>query len=140
MRISSKGCYAIAALMELAADEKNEPIPVATLATRLQISKIYLEQVFSIIKRSGIVISTKGAQGGYTLRESPEKITLHDILAPIESTLFESAEKSLESIPIEQSAIINNLVFKPLDDTICTTLKSVTLADLRQSTGDMYYI
>jgi Rrf2 family protein len=132
--------------MELAAEEKNAPVAVTTLATRLGISKIYLEQVFSIIKRSGLIISTKGAQGGYTLSGSPDRITLYDILSPIEAALFETAEKSLENIPPEQGFIISKLVFEPLDEAARTSLKSVTLADLteeakkRQTSENMYHI
>jgi Rrf2 family protein len=142
MRISSKGCYAVAALTEMALSESNEPIAVATLAQKLQISKIYLEQVFSILKRSGLLVSTKGAQGGYTLSTNPARITLFDILSPIELALFESAEKSLENIPAEKSFIINKLVFEPLDENIKKTLKSVTLGDLTEEAKqtNMYFI
>jgi Rrf2 family protein len=143
LRISSKSCYAIAALAEMAAEKENTPIAVATLAQRLAISKIYLEQVFSALKRGGLLVSTKGAQGGYTLREAPEKITLYDILSPIEQGLFENAEKSLENLPQQPAAIINKLIFEPLDKAVEKNLKSVTLAELAaelKNDGDMYYI
>jgi Rrf2 family protein len=142
MRISSKGSYAIAALMELAASDKNEPMAVSAIASRLEISKVYLEQVFSILKRSGIIVSTKGAQGGYTLHTTPDKITMYDILSPMEYTLFDAAEKSLENIPAEHRGIISKLVFVPLDEAIHAALKSVTLAELirERASGDMYFI
>ena len=146
MRISSKGCYAVAALIEMALDEVNDCIAVATIARNLGISKIYLEQVFSILKRSGLLVSTKGAQGGYSLRDVPEHITLKDILSPIELHMFEGSERSVENIPPELGNVINNLVFSPLDDAILATLTSVTLADLaadiknRRDDGHMYYI
>ena len=146
MRISSKGCYAIAALTEMALDDEDSPIAVAGLAARLKISKVYLEQVFSILKRSGLINSIKGAQGGYTLRNSPANVTLYDILSAFELTLFEGAGKSLENIPTESGLLISKLVLEPLDEAVSTVLKSITLADLadesrkQQENGNMYYI
>ena len=146
MRISSKGCYAVAALTEMALDETNDCIAVATLAQRLSISKIYLEQVFSILKRSGLIIATKGAQGGYTLRSKPEDINLKDILAPIELHLFEPGEKSIENIPPELGLTMDALIFKPLENVVIQILTSVTLSDLaagvrqQRNKGHMYFI
>lgn len=130
----------------MALDEKQSRIAVATIAQRLNISKIYLEQVFSILKRGGLIASTKGAQGGYTLSQSPDQITIYNILAPIELMLFESSEQSLENIPPEAALIMDKLIFKQLDEAVTKTLKSVTLADLaaelKNKRGDssMYYI
>ena len=146
MRISSKCCYAVAALTEMALGETSECIAVATLAQRLGISKIYLEQVFSVLKRSGLISSTKGAQGGYTLRDKPDHINLNDIFAPIESYLFEPPEKSIENIPSELGLTMDALVFRPLEEAVVQSLRSVTLADLaagvrqRRNNGYMYYI
>ncbi|MCL1843495.1 MAG: Rrf2 family transcriptional regulator [Defluviitaleaceae bacterium] len=146
MRLSSRGCYALAALAEMAIDNAGEPIAVAALALRLQISKIYLEQVFSILKKSGLVVSTKGAQGGYTLAKTPNNITVYDILLPIESALFEGSEKSVENIPPESKLAVTKLVFHPLDKAVEETLKAVTLAELasevrnKRLSGSMYYI
>ncbi|MCL2371876.1 MAG: Rrf2 family transcriptional regulator [Defluviitaleaceae bacterium] len=141
MRISSKGCYAIAALTEMALDSGSR-VTVLALAQRLGISKIYLEQVFSILKRSDVIASTKGAHGGYTLQKPPGKTTIYDILKPIELVVFESAEKSLENIPQEQAAIINDIILQPLDEAVKTRLMSITLADLAEakSQSGMYYI
>ncbi|HPF87499.1 MAG TPA: Rrf2 family transcriptional regulator, partial [Candidatus Limiplasma sp.] len=68
MRISARGRYALAATASMAARyATGENITVASLAERLGISKIYLEQVFSLLKKADIVASHKGAQGGYRL-------------------------------------------------------------------------
>jgi len=146
MRISSKGRYAIAALTEMALDETGSYITVATLARRLDVSKVYLEQVFSQLKRANLVLSGKGASGGYILRKKPEGITLYDILSPIELHLSEHTEKASEGMSFELGAAVNRLVFARLDEAIVQTLTSVTLADLvtevqrQRDGGHMYHI
>ncbi|MFV0412017.1 MAG: RrF2 family transcriptional regulator, partial [Oscillospiraceae bacterium] len=65
MKVSTKGRYALAAVTHMAQQHSTgEYITVLSIAERLGLSKIYLEQVFSLLKRGGIVNSTKGAQGG----------------------------------------------------------------------------
>jgi len=147
MRISSKGRYAIAALTEMALDETGENITLAMLAQRLDASKIYLEQVFSLLKRAELVTSIKGAQGGYLLKDKPEQITLYAILSPIELHLSERTEKATEGMSAEMGDTIHQLVFERLDEAILQTLTSVTLADLaadvkqrRYGGSAMYYI
>ena len=146
MRISSKGRYAIAALTEMVLDETEGYVTVATLAGRLGVSKVYLEQVFSLLKRGGVVLSGKGSQGGYLLKNKPECVTIYNILYPIELSLSERTEKAVEGLSAEMGETVNELVFKPLDETILQTLTSITLADLagnvqkRRDVGSMYYI
>ena len=135
MRISTRGCYAVSALIEMSLDTSGDRIAVATLAQRLGISKIYLEQVFSILKRAGLITSTKGAQGGYTLQKKPAEITMYDILSPIEQHLFETADKSLENIPQELAVGLDELVIAPLDSAIFTALNSITLEKLAEDTA-----
>ena len=77
MKFSSKGRYAIAALVYMAQKNGNEEqITILAISQALGISKIYLEQVFSMLKRADIVTSIKGAQGGYRLTNPPEEITV----------------------------------------------------------------
>lgn len=64
MRISAKGRYGIASMIELSwMSREGHHVPVAILAENLGISKIYLEQIFSLLKRSGLVASVKGGSG-----------------------------------------------------------------------------
>jgi len=146
MRISSKGRCAIAALTEMALDETGEHITAATLARRLDVSKVYLEQIFSLLKRADLVLSIKGAQGGYLLKDPPEQITLYAILSPIELHLSERTEQATEGMGSELGAAVNRLVLERLDEAIVRALTSVTLADLaadvrrRRDHGGMYYI
>jgi Rrf2 family protein len=68
---------------------------VIRISEKLGISKIYLEQVFSLLKRGGIVHSVKGAQGGYQLARAPGQISVLAVLAAVELSLFEPAEETV---------------------------------------------
>ncbi len=68
---------------------------VISISEKLGISKIYLEQVFALLKRGGIVNSIKGSRGGYQLSRSPRQISLYDILSSVETSLFEPVEDTV---------------------------------------------
>lgn len=133
MRISSKARYGLASMISMAQNYKSgDTITIVSISERLGISKIYLEQVFSLLKRAELVNSIKGAQGGYQLARAPEEITAEDILTAIEISLFEKTEQSVSEneAPIEKS--MHNLVWDKLDDSVSQALRHVTLKDLTE--------
>jgi Rrf2 family transcriptional regulator, cysteine metabolism repressor len=131
MRLSAKGRYALAAIMNMAKQyESGEYITVISISEKLGISKIYLEQVFSLLKRGGLVSSVKGASGGYLLTRTPEKITVLDVLFAVELSMFENAEPTVESKAPDFDAAMQQLVFTPLDAAIREALQKATLSDL----------
>jgi len=148
MRISSKGRYGLAAMTSMAQDfTKDNNVTIISIAEKLGISKIYLEQVFSLLKRAKIVISIKGAQGGYKLAASPDKITAGQVLRAIESGIFEPIENSVEAFAPAIETAMENLVWNPLDKAVVEALDGVTLENLvneteRQQDGKnlMFYI
>lgn len=131
MRISAKGRYGLAAMIELTWLSTNgKLIPVATLSDHLGISKIYLEQIFSLLKRGKLVTSVKGAQGGYRLARDASEISVYDILSALEQTLFEPTESSVEEkAPIIEN-ILNANVYRILDDGVKATLSKIKLSHL----------
>lgn len=131
MRISAKGRYALAATTSMAQNHNNnEYITLISISEKLGISKIYLEQVFSLLKHGGIVNSIKGSQGGYQLSAVPHQITAFDILAAVETSLFESTEETIKDKSPEIEAAMNQTIFNELDNSIKSTLQKITLADL----------
>jgi Rrf2 family protein len=148
MRISAKGRYALASTISLAQDfSKGEYTTVLSISEKLGISKIYLEQVFSLLKRGGIVNSVKGSQGGYQLARMPKQITLYDVLAAVELSLFEPNEKTVAENAPEIEAAMRLLAFKEIDDVLKNTMQHVSLSDLvteaekhASSDGLMFYI
>jgi Rrf2 family protein len=144
MRISAKGRYALAAMMNMAQQyEGGDYITVISISEKLGISKIYLEQVFSLLKRGGLVTSVKGAAGGYLLTRKPNKITALDVLSAVELSLFEKAEPTVEAKAPEFDAAMQFLAFQPLDESVKESLQKATLGDLvheieKHKTGQGY--
>jgi Rrf2 family protein len=131
MRISAKGRYALASMIVMAQHyTSGEYITVISISERLGISKIYLEQVFSLLKRGGLVTSVKGAQGGYQLMRMPQQITLLDIMRSVEMSLFETAEETVTAKAPEIEAAMKASAFEPLDRAIQTVWQNTTLYDL----------
>lgn len=148
MRVSAKGRYALAAMLHMAQRaDTGEYITVISISERLGISKIYLEQVFSLLKRGELVYSVKGAQGGYQLARRPEEITAYDILSSVELSLFEHTEDTvLEKAP-EMDKAMQAAIFGPLQEAVQASLRGVTLNDLQREAekqnaaeGLMFYI
>ncbi len=147
MRFSSKGRYAMASMISIAQTGGGESVTVSSLAQRLEISKIYLEQIFSLLRKSGLVISIKGAQGGYQLARPASEITAYDILSATETVLFDEPESTVqESAPSIESAM-QGLVFRPAGEALAEIFSGVSLADLSneadrhlQNEAYMYYL
>lgn len=125
----------------------DEFITLISLAEELQISKIYLEQVFSQLKRAEIVISTKGSRGGYSLSRPAGEITVFDLLASLETSIFEKTEKTVEESQPSIEKCMEENIFEVLDESIEAALSSITIEELANKLvkyGDnenyMYYV
>ena len=147
MRISAKGRYALASVVHMAQQRNGESITLVSISERLGISKIYLEQVFSLLKRGELVTSVKGAQGGYLLSAAPGQISVLDVLAAVETGLFDKTEDTVAERAPEIEFAMRQRAFQALDDAVSTSLSQVTLEDLvlasEKYKGDdaaMYYI
>ncbi|MGL4283392.1 RrF2 family transcriptional regulator [Eubacterium aggregans] len=134
MRISAKGRYGLAAMITLAQESTQDLCtPVIVIAEKLGLSKIYLEQVFALLKRGKLVTSIKGAQGGYRLSRPAPQINAYEILTAVEQVLFEPTEDSVSEAAHLVEATMRECVFDFLDDQLRSALESVTLAQLVKS-------
>lgn len=148
MKISAKGKYAIAAMVKLTAYYKErERVSVIVISEALGISKIYLEQVFSLLRKGGLVESTKGAQGGYILAKEPGEITCYDILMATETNLTESLKDIISDKVPEINDVVNEVIYEPINGHIESTLKGQSLESLaglleekRNKDNFMFYI
>ena len=82
--MSNKSKYALAVVLELALQKKDVPIQIKTLAGTRDVPKKYLEQILIELKKQGLLKSVRGAQGGYSLAQSSDKITVADIISALE--------------------------------------------------------
>lgn len=131
MRISAKGRYALAAVINMAQQYHNgEYITLLSISERLGISKIYLEQVFLLLRRGALVQSVKGAQGGYQLSRAPGQITVFDVLLAVEQALFEPAHETVQEKASDIEAALMLSTFDVLDKAVRETLSNITIASL----------
>ena len=84
MRLSTKGEYGLLAVIDLALHYGQGPIQSLQIAERQRIPKQYLDQLMLILRKAGIVESSRGRQGGYQLARPPKEITLYDIVRELE--------------------------------------------------------
>jgi len=144
LKISAKSRYALAALVYMAQHSAaNEPTTVLSLSENLGISKIYLEQVFSLLRRGDVVTSIKGAQGGYRLTREPSNISIFDIFSAIETSMFERTESTVASSSETIERAMFGVVFEPLDNALRSTLTAISLEDIvsKAAKNDyMYYL
>ncbi len=80
MRLSTKSRFAVTAMIDMGLRQHLGPVPLAAISQRQNISVSYLEQIFSKMRQHGLVDSTRGPGGGYTLNRDPHKISVADII------------------------------------------------------------
>lgn len=87
MKISTKGRYALRMMIDIARQESRDWISIKDISERQGISVKYLEQIVTQLTKSGLLISSRGSQGGYMLSRTPEKYTVGEILRAMEGNL-----------------------------------------------------
>ena len=87
MKLTSKGRYAVMAMADLAKHNANKPISLAEISLRQGISLSFLEQLFLRLKKSNLVLSSRGPNGGYILSKSPEEIKLSSIIKAVDEKI-----------------------------------------------------
>ena len=146
MKVSTKGRYGLRALVDIAANSQEEPISLVQTAKRQNISLNYLEQVFGFLRRAGIVVSVKGAGGGYKLARNAESITVKEILEALEGE-FSIVDKTGEAGRDSIQRAIQELVWDEINRKVNDFMAKRTLSQLMQEYraslecgANMYYI
>lgn len=131
MRISAKARYALAALTYMAQIHgNNEAVTLMKISEALGISKLYLEQAFSLLRQAELVTSIKGPQGGYLLIRNPKEITVFQILSAIEVSLFQPTDHTVQEKAPALDKAMQIQVFSKIDELLLDQLSKITLADL----------
>lgn len=131
MKISTKGRYGLRALLDLAVHSGEDSVTLAQIAERQEISVGYLEQIFSALRKAGMVVGTKGPQGGYVLGQPASKTQVRKLLDVLEGDLFTITEDRVEATDaaIMQDAIREH-VWNLITGAASQALDGLTLADL----------
>ncbi len=87
MKLSTKGRYGLKAMLDLAVHNNEGQVVLKSIAERQGLSENYLEQLFAALKKAKLVKSIRGSQGGYSLGNSPDKISVGDILRTLEGSM-----------------------------------------------------
>jgi Rrf2 family iron-sulfur cluster assembly transcriptional regulator len=129
MRLTTKGRYAVTAMLDLVLHSQNTPVTLTEIATRQTISLSYLEQLFSRLRKADLVKGVRGPGGGYRIRQTPELISIASIIEavnePIDSTKCGGEENCQHD-----SICLTHDLWAGLSEHIQDYLSQITLADL----------
>lgn len=134
MRLTSKGRYAVSAMVDLTKNGGDSPVTLASISERQFISLSYLEQLFRCLRESGLVSSVRGPGGGYRLAKAPEEISVADVIRavnePIRTTLCVNAMRGCH----RGSRCDTHELWDSLGKHIYRFLDVVTIADVVNKT------
>jgi len=129
VRLTTKGRYAVTAMLDLAFHSDAKPVTLTDIAARQTISLSYLEQLFSRLRRANMVKGIRGPGGGYTLADTADKINIADIIAAVDEPIDATKCGGEANCQKEQACLTHDL-WMGLSDQIRDYLKGITLAQL----------
>ncbi len=131
MKLSTRGRYGLKAMYQLALHYGEGPIPLNSIAEKQGLSENYLEQLFSVLKKEGLLQSVRGAQGGYMLAKHPQDITVGHILRTLEGNMapvdcvVEGSKKC-----DREDECATKFVYMQIQDSINNVIDSISLQDM----------
>jgi len=132
MKFSTRSEYGLRALVILAANHGEGPLPLRTVAQREELSEHYLEQLFRDLKKANLLISMRGVHGGYLLAKPPQAMNLREIITALEGEIAPCdcvREDQRSACLRNQPCLVQGLWFR-LRDEMNRMLEQITLADL----------
>lgn len=129
MRLTTKGRYAVTAMLDLALHYEQGTVTLADIARRQGISLSYLEQLFARLRRSGLVESVRGPGGGYNLTADPSKISVADIVVAINENLDVTRCGGAKNCQADEACLTHQL-WEELSTRIYEFLDGITLTNL----------
>ena len=126
MKLTTKSRYAVTAMLDIAYHNKGNPVSLREIAERQDISLSYLEQLFSRLKKNGLVESIKGPGGGYRLSKGADDIVISDVIQAVEENLETTACNGKSNCHNNQQCLSHNL-WEDLGAEIKNFLSDVTL-------------
>ncbi|RBP45533.1 RrF2 family transcriptional regulator [Garciella nitratireducens] len=132
MKLSTKGRYGVTAMFDLAVRYGQGPISIKEISDRQGISEPYLEQLFSSLRKSGLVTSIRGAQGGYILARHPKDITVGEVIRVLEGPIAPT-DCVLEEDPVlckKSDICVTREIWAEIRDSISKVIDNITLLDM----------
>lgn len=129
MRLTTKGRYAVTAMLDLAYHSQKKPVTLTDIAARQTISLSYLEQLFARLRRANMVKGIRGPGGGYTLAGKAREINIADIVAAVDEPIYATKCGGEANCQKDQACLTHDL-WMGLSEQIRDYLKGITLAQL----------
>jgi len=139
LKLSTKGRYGLRAMFYLALKYGEGPVPLSEISDEQGISISYLEQLFSSLRKKGLVVSIRGANGGYKLSKPPEDTIVGDILRALEGTLAPTdcvVDGEEEKYSYNDHCVTQH-VWRKIRDSITRVVDSISLDDMIRDYNNM---
>ncbi|WP_311492490.1 Rrf2 family transcriptional regulator [uncultured Anaerococcus sp.] len=128
MKLSTRGRYGLRAVCYIAENQNKGFIPVSEISEKLNLSENYLEQLVRILKKDGLIISSRGPKGGYKINSDLDKVTIGQILRSLEGDMTTSECVSGKYICNDKCDAYD--LFTKLDYLINSAIDSITLENI----------
>lgn len=132
MRLTTKGRFAVTAMIDLALREHGGPVTLAGISERQRISLSYLEQLFGKLRRHGLVASVRGPGGGYCLARAQQLISVADIIVAVDEPLDATQCGGKGNCREDEQMCMTHELWTNLNARMIDYLRSVNLAELVQ--------
>lgn len=127
--ITSKSPYAVLALAELARTGGSDPVPIGELARRREVPVQFLEQLFAVLRRAGVISSQRGVKGGYRFARPPEEVTVLEVVELLDGPLGRDSEGVFGDAAQAARRVLEG-----------TTIADVLEREMREAGAAMYHI
>ncbi|NIY82681.1 Fe-S cluster assembly transcriptional regulator IscR [Vibrio hepatarius] len=129
MRLTSKGRYAVTAMLDVALHSQQNPVPLADISERQGISLSYLEQLFSKLRKAGLVASVRGPGGGYRLGADADTIAIGTVIAAVDESV-DATKCNGKGDCQGGSRCLTHTLWRDLSSRISDFLNNITLGEL----------
>ena len=129
MKLTSKGRYAVTAMLDVALHAQTGPVSLADISNRQAISLSYLEQLFARLRKEKLVNSVRGPGGGYQLGKAPEEIAIGEVIRAVDESVDATRCQGQSDCQGGERCLTHSL-WQDLSDRITSFLNSITLGEL----------
>jgi Rrf2 family cysteine metabolism transcriptional repressor len=127
--ITSKSPYAVLALAELGRSAGSEPVPIGELARKREVPVQFLEQLFAVLRRAGIISSQRGVKGGYRFARDPASVSVLEIVEQLDGPLGRDSQGAFADAAQAARKVLSD-----------TTIADVIERETREAGASMYHI
>lgn len=132
MKLSTKGRYGLRALIDLARYSEDRPVSLSSVAERQGLSERYLEQLFALLRKAGLIRSIRGASGGYVLAKDTSDISVGDVLRALEGDLepVKCAAYYSDEGCAASDECVTKYVWQKINESINQTVDNIKICEL----------